>query len=206
MLKRFISNQARKPSGWFGRIVAKRIFDKGNDGLNSLMTDVVAAQNGESVLEIGFGCGNVICDIANKVGDGRVEGIDFSDAMLDVARKRNSHHMKTGRVQLTHGNFDMANYASACFDTVCSANTIYFWPDPAGTFTRIYDVLKPGGKVVLAFVDKVSMDTMPLDMDVFKPVSRESVEKMLEEAGFSTIQADQLEGDKIAFCVSGRKS
>lgn len=205
MWKRFFSRQARKPSGWFGRFVATRIFDKGNDGLNTLMLDVIAPESGHSVLEIGFGCGNVIREVADRIGDGYVEGIDFSDAMIHVATKRNDRHIKAGRVNLRHGDFDAQAYASSSYDTVCSANTIYFWPDPPATCGRIHDVLKPGGKVALAFVDKSKMDAMPLDMDVFRSISCDEVKALLRDAGFSAIEEYPVEGEQAMFCVVGVK-
>ena len=205
MWKQFFSRQARKPSGWFGRIVAKRLFDRGNNALNSLMLDVVAPESGQDVLEIGFGCGSVIRHVADRVGNGTVQGIDFSDAMFHVASKRNARHIEAGRVTLTHGDFDSAAYSPSSFDTVCSANTIYFWPEPDVTCARIHSVLRPGGRVVLAFVDKSKMDSMPLDMEIFRPVSCDSVKDMLKAAGFSTIGTRALGDNSAGFCVVGKK-
>ncbi|BDQ34665.1 class I SAM-dependent methyltransferase [Pseudodesulfovibrio portus] len=205
MWKRFFSRQARRPSGLFGRFVSRVIFDKGNQPLNTLMLEVMAPQPGQAVLEIGFGCGSVIKSVADAVGGGRVEGIDFSDAMMDVARKRNRHHIEAGRVVLTHGDFDAASYAQSAFDTVCSANTIYFWPDPAATCSRIHSVLKPGGRVVLAFVDKSKMDSMPLDMDIFRPMAAGTVAGLLEAAGFSAVETRSVPDNAAMLCVAGRK-
>jgi len=205
MWKRFFSRQARRPSGVFGRFVAKRIFDRGNDGLNTLMVEVMAPQSGQAVLEIGFGCGSVIKEVAECVDGGMVEGIDFSAAMLDVARKRNKAHIQAGRVTLTHGDFDATTYAPSTFDTVCSANTIYFWPDPAATCERIHATLKPGGRVVLAFVDKSRMDSMPLDMDIFRPMACDTVTGLLEAAGFSAVETHAVPDNAAMLCVAGQK-
>lgn len=205
LFTKFVSRQARKPSGLFGRFVATRIFDRGNDVINSVMLDVVAPKKGQAVLEIGFGCGNVIRAVADRIGDGHVEGIDFSDAMINVATKRNRHHLKEGRVSLKHGDFDKHGYAPSSFDTVCSANTIYFWPNPEATCARIHSVLKPGGKIVLAFMDKSKMDAMPLDMDVFRSISCDEVKGLLEGVGFTSVQHHAPDGEKSLYCVSGYK-
>ena len=205
MWKEFFSRQARRPSGWFGRIVAARIFDKGNNAMNSRMIELVAARDGQSLLEIGFGCGNVIRDICDRVEGVSVEGIDFSGAMMAVARKRNRLHIKEGRVSLVHGDFDATDYAADSFDAVCSANTIYFWPDPAATCTRIHAALRPGGKVVLAFVDKSKMDTMDMDMTVFRSVACAEVQGWLEGAGFSSVHEHAVGDGGAQFCVIGRK-
>ena len=205
MWKAFFSRQARKPSGLFGRIFAARVFDKGNKAMNVRMLDLVAARDGQSILEIGFGCGNVIRDICDRVEDVSVEGIDFSGAMMAVARKRNRRYIRDGRVRLTQGDFDSADYAADSFDAVCSANTIYFWPDPAATCARIHAALRPGGKVVLAFVDKNKMDTMDMDMTVFRSVACDEVQHWLRAAGFSSVQPHAVDDGGAQFCVSGMK-
>lgn len=205
MFMRFFSRQARKPSGWLGSFIAKRVFDRGNCALNTLMTEMVDPREHEVILEIGFGCGTVIRALADRLGDGRVEGIDFSDSMLAEAHKRNQHHIRDGRVRLVHGDFDSARYSDGSFHTVCSANTIYFWPDLARTCARIHAILKPGGKVVLAFVEKRKMDTKPLDMSVFRSVSSETVQGLLGEAGFTSIQVQETDVSKDMVCVLGVK-
>ncbi|QJB56835.1 class I SAM-dependent methyltransferase [Pseudodesulfovibrio sp. zrk46] len=205
MLKYFYSKQARKPSGLFGRFVSRLIFDKGNAVVNELMDEVVDAQKGQTILEIGFGTGTVIKSMADKIGNGVIHGIDFSDAMLDVAQKRNKRHIKSGCVRLTHGNFENMNSSAESYDTICSANTIYFWKDQAATSLQIHSLLKPGGKVVLAFMDKTRMDTLPLDMQIFDTVSPARVEQMLLQAGFVSTTTHQSTKDPSQYCVVGVK-
>jgi hypothetical protein len=40
--KTFFSQQARKPSGWFGRWIMSGIFDFGNARLNRLVYDILS--------------------------------------------------------------------------------------------------------------------------------------------------------------------
>lgn len=203
--KRFFSRQARKPSGWFGRLIAARIFDRGNRAMNDRMLDLLAVVPGESVLEIGFGCGNVIRALGDKVPGVSIEGVDFSDAMLDVARKRNRQLIAEGRVRLVGGDFDQMEYPPASFDAVCAANIVYFWPAPAATLARIHRTLRPGGRVVLAFVDKSRMDVMGMDMEVFNSVACSEVQELLRRAGFSKVRAHPVDEAGAMFCVTGRK-
>lgn len=205
MFKDFFSRQARKPSGLFGRFVSTLIFDKGNAVVNELMTGLVNVRQGQTILEIGFGTGKVIKNMADRIGSGVVYGIDFSDAMMDVARGRNKRHIENGCVRLAHGQFETAALEAESFDTICSANTIYFWEDQAGNCARIHSLLKPGGKVVLAFMDKAKMETLPLNMDVFDPVSATEVETMLIQAGFASVTTHESAKDRFQHCVVGVK-
>lgn len=202
MLRKFFSKQARKPSGIIGRMLMARFFEKGNRDINRRMVDLVAAQGADRILEIGFGGGATVFEMANQLDTGSVEGIDFSDAMLAAARKKNRMHIAAGTVTLRHGNFDQADYPAQAFDTVCTANTIYFWPDRKDTASRIYDVLRPGGKLVLAYVDKTRMDDMPLDMKVFTPIGHGEVRELLEGVGFSSVVFHPEPGARTAaYCV-----
>ncbi|WP_319471015.1 class I SAM-dependent methyltransferase [uncultured Pseudodesulfovibrio sp.] len=185
MFREFFSRQARKPSGLFGRLLAARIFDKGNAALNRHMISLVDASGSDRILEIGFGTGQALDRMAASLTDGVAEGIDFSEAMLKVAGQRNRHHISVGRVKLTLGDFGGAAYGQESFDTVCSTNTIYFWSEPEATMGAIFDVLKPGGVLVLGFVAKERMDTMPLSTDVFRSYSPDEVLALAEGAGFT---------------------
>lgn len=203
--RKFFSRQARRPSGLFGRYASTLIFDTGNRAVNKLMLELADVREGETVLEIGFGTGTVIKRMAGVIGDGEVHGIDFSAAMMGVARKRNRSLIESGKVHLIQGDFTACDYAPETFDTVCSANTIYFWPDQPGGCARIYSLLKPGGKAVLAFMDKCRMDTLPLDRKVFTPVAHQDVKTWLLGAGFTSVEAHRSPVGTTQYCVVGQK-
>ncbi len=63
--------------------------------------EVLALRAGEHVLDVGCGPGLLTHDMALQVGvDGRVVGVDTSEAMLKLARQRCSH---LSHVELTQG-------------------------------------------------------------------------------------------------------
>ena len=60
-------------------------------------------QTGERVLEIGFGTGHSLVALAAAAGeDGRVDGVDISEGMADVAGRRLKKH-GLGRSRHTPG-------------------------------------------------------------------------------------------------------
>ena len=85
----FFSEQARNPSGLFGRLVMPRIFDLGNAAINKFMKERLALQENDHVLEIGFGTGKFINEIAKLLNKGLIEGIDLSNTMVAVAKRKN---------------------------------------------------------------------------------------------------------------------
>jgi ubiquinone/menaquinone biosynthesis C-methylase UbiE len=184
-IKTFFSNQAGNPSGLFGRFVMSRIFDRGNASLNEFIKDLLAVQDHDHVLEIGFGTGKLIAEIARLVTTGVIEGIDVSTTMVAIAEKRNKRSIAEGRVILRHGNFEDAAYPDNRFDIICSVNTIYFWGHPDQCIQKIWRILKSGGKVILAFEDKAQLERRPLNTDVFHIYHQDDIKHLLSRNGFS---------------------
>ena len=165
---KYFSKQARKPSGLYGRFFMSKVFDQGNAILNNMVKEQVFLKDSSHILEIGYGTGKLINEIASGMGRVVIEGIDFSDAMAAMARKRNKKHIDHGKVILKKGDFDRTFFDENHFDTVFSTNTIYFWPHPETTLARILDLLKPGGRLILGFEDIAQMEKKPISRDVFK--------------------------------------
>lgn len=183
---KFFSKQARKPSGIFGQFVMSRIFDKGNAELNAFMKERLSLERDDRILEIGFGTGKLIHEMAGIADHGVVEGIDFSDTMVSVAKKKNKKYIADGRVKIRQGNFEEMSYRDNFFDKICTANTVYFWPTPENTVKQIMRILKPGGKFALAFGDREELEKKPLSAEIFRFYSQDDIKELLTNAGFTS--------------------
>jgi SAM-dependent methyltransferase len=181
----FFSKQARKPTGLFGRLIMSRVFDLGNAVLNDLVRELLTLQEDDHVLEIGFGTGKLINEMARQAHRGLIEGIDFSSTMVDMAKKRNKQYIAKGRVKIVLGDFDKVEYRDNDFDKVCSANTIYFWSDAEYSIRKIQRVLRPAGKLVLGFEDKALLAKSVFSVD--------DVAQLLKDAGFSDVEIKSKE-------------
>jgi ubiquinone/menaquinone biosynthesis C-methylase UbiE len=58
------------------------------------------------VLEIGFGPGVAIAELARRATGGKVYGIDRSEVMVRQAGRRNAAAIRAHRVQLAHASVD----------------------------------------------------------------------------------------------------
>ncbi len=203
----FFSEQARKPAGLFGRIVMSVVFDKGNAYLNGFVNERMSVQTNDHILEIGFGTGRLICEMAKQISGGRIEGIDFSSSMVSIAQRKNKKHIADGKVKILEGNFDEMPYKQNIFTKVCSVNTIYFWPKPENTAKKIAAILKPQGQFVVAFVDKNQLEQRNLNENVFHFYSEDDVKNLLISAGFSgdvSIES-RMRGKSVFHCVVAKK-
>ncbi len=204
----FFSNQARKPTGLFGRFVASQIFKKGNAEMNAFIYDSLSIREDDDILEIGFGPGELIHAMACRVDRGRVEGVDFSETMLAIAQRRNRQHIRTGKVRLHLGDFDGMAFDGRRFDTIVTVNTVYFWPQPEATIARIGDLLKPGGRLAVGFHEKAEMQDSNLSRDVFRFYSPRDMEALLATCGaFEHIAIASRNGKaKKLHCAVGTKA
>ena len=121
----------------------------------------LALQPGQHVLEIGFGTGNSILDLANTVGaNGHVCGIDVSPGMLEVATKKIADAGLGDRVELQVGDARELPYPDASFDAAFTSFTLELFPleEIPGVLAQVSRVLKPGGRLGVVSMASVKPD------------------------------------------------
>ncbi len=200
---RFFSEQARKPTGLFGRLVMSIIFDKGNANINRFVYELMSVRKDDHILEIGFGTGKLIYKMAKRIDKGLIEGVDFSSTMVSIAQRRNKKHIAKGKVKIIKGDFDEISFQKESFNKACSVNTIYFWPEPENTTKNIADILKPEGMFVVAFEDIAQLEQKQLSNEVFRLYSKDDVKNLLINAGFSkgvSIKSREI-GSTVLHCA-----
>jgi ubiquinone/menaquinone biosynthesis C-methylase UbiE len=181
----YFSEQARMPAGLFGRMVMSIVFDRGNAFLNDFVNELMSVQIDDRIIEIGFGTGKLIYRMAQQIEKGIIEGVDFSKVMVSIARKRNKKNIRIGKVKILEGNFDEMPFGKENFTKACSTNTLYFWSEPVHTAKKIAEILRPDGKLILAFEDIEQLRQRQLNQEVFHLYSTGEVQDLLINAGFS---------------------
>jgi demethylmenaquinone methyltransferase/2-methoxy-6-polyprenyl-1,4-benzoquinol methylase len=101
------------------------------------------------VLDVACGTGDVMVEICRRKGPQvMATGIDFSPGMLDLARKKIDRHGLSGAFLLA-GNALAMPFHKATFHAVTIAFGIRNIQDKTGALKAFYDVLVPGGKVMV---------------------------------------------------------
>jgi ubiquinone/menaquinone biosynthesis C-methylase UbiE len=143
------TSQFAHPRGLLGRL-AGAVMSIENRRRNAFAVSALAPQPGDQVLEIGFGPGVTIAQLAELVGDGFVAGVDNSSVMVEQARRRNTGAIGEGRVDLRFGSVELLPFADGAFDRALAVNSQHHWPNPTANLREVRRVLKPGGVIVIA--------------------------------------------------------
>ncbi|HEB89555.1 MAG TPA: methyltransferase domain-containing protein [Deltaproteobacteria bacterium] len=106
---------------------------------------------GEDVLDVGCGPGFLTADLSAGVGEnGSVLGIDQSESMLELARKRCDGYPQT---RIEGGDAAAIGGEDARFDLVVSTQVLEYVADIDRALGEIARVLRPGGRTLLLATD-----------------------------------------------------
>lgn len=205
MLAKLLATQLRQPSG-----VLAELAGLGMNRLNQQMTafavEKLEVQPRHAVLDIGFGGGLSLELLAQAASEGMVVGLELSEAMVCLARRRQSRRIAAGKLELAVGSVEQIPYPDEYFDRACTVNTVYFWPDPAAGLREIFRVLKPGGLLALCFRPRQEMESLAFTQYGFQLYAPEEVARLLEDSQYATVQLAEARDEHLGYvCALIRK-
>ena len=179
-------------------------------GLRAL--DRAAIVHGESILDLGCGCGTTSLELARRTGEtGNVLGVDISAPMLDLARLR-AKDAGVRNVRFELADAQTHQFSCASRDVAFSRFGVMFFADPAVAFANVRRALKPGGRLAFVCWQALGLNPwmalplaavaqhVPLPAPVgpdapgpFAFADRDRVNGILKNAGFSEIAFEAVE-------------
>jgi arsenite methyltransferase len=109
---------------------------------------LLALRPGERVLDIGSGPGFLAAEMAAEVGpEGKVVGVDPSDSMLEMGRRRDAP------VEFVAGDAVALPFDDESFDAVASTQVYEYVADMPAALAEARRVLRTGGRLLILDTD-----------------------------------------------------
>ncbi|MDR9456874.1 MAG: bifunctional demethylmenaquinone methyltransferase/2-methoxy-6-polyprenyl-1,4-benzoquinol methylase UbiE [Salegentibacter sp.] len=105
---------------------------------------LVAAQNPKAILDIATGTGDLAIQMAPIKAE-RIIGLDISEGMLNVGRKKIAAKNLDKRVEMIQGDSEALPFDDNSFDAITVAFGVRNFETLEKGLAEIYRVLKPGG-------------------------------------------------------------
>jgi len=196
-LDRDVVGQGHHPRGAAGRVTGWVFAHRPSNRLrNRWAVSLLGVQPADQVLEIGFGPGIAIAELA-RAGAGHVYGVDHSGVMLRQASRRNAAAIRAGRVTLINAPVDQLPAAlDGPFGAILAVNSLGFWPAPAERLAELSRRLAPGGRIAIV--------SQPRCHGATAGTSRragDEIGNLLRSAGFTQVRTETLALSPPAVCV-----
>jgi SAM-dependent methyltransferase len=191
-------------------------LDRLFEPLTAALLSAAAPKPGESILEIGCGCGDLTLSLAKTCGaKAPIQAIDISTRMLERAKDR-AAETRAAAPDIAPIQWLLSDAMLHPFepqtDLVISRFGVMFFADPVAAFRNIKCALKPGGRVALlcwAGIEDNPWITVPLKAvhELIEPppplpagspgpfafADVPCVTKILNTAGFLNVTARSIE-------------
>ena len=196
-------DQAVKPAGLLGHLMGF-LMGRMNDAQNKVTVNALPVSDNATVLEIGFGPGRALAQLARQTMAARIDGIDHSSLMVETARRRNQRAVSALRMNLTTGDVAALPACDNTYDVCFAVNNFQQWPDQAGAIREVHRVLKPDGRLCLS-VRVPKRDTGIETVEHTLGTVSQAV-SLLEQQSFEEIEKQEHDlGNRYAILIFGTK-
>ncbi|MBP6023661.1 bifunctional demethylmenaquinone methyltransferase/2-methoxy-6-polyprenyl-1,4-benzoquinol methylase UbiE [Ferruginibacter sp.] len=111
----------------------------------------------KKILDVATGTADVAIMASGILKPEKIVGIDISDGMLEVGRKKIEKAGLQHIIELLNGDSETINFEDSSFDAVTVAFGVRNFQHLEKGLSEIYRVLKPGGKLVVLEFSKPKM-------------------------------------------------
>lgn len=110
---------------------------------------ILRRSHARRILDIATGTGDLAIDLARRIPGAQVLGVDLSEGMLEVARRKVAARGLDARIVLDRGDAEHLGVADASVDAVTVAFGVRNFGDLEAGLREMARAIKPGGRVVI---------------------------------------------------------
>jgi len=159
-----------------------------SDSIREKMCDAAQVKVGTIAADIGAGTGFVTQELLNRKL--RVIAIDQSQEMLDVLERKFG---SSGQIICLQADAYTLPLENESVDYVMANMFLHHVENPGQAISEMTRILKPGGKMVIADLDRHEHEFLRTEQfDVWLGFERSDIREWLANAGLSEIQVDDL--------------
>jgi ubiquinone/menaquinone biosynthesis C-methylase UbiE len=189
--------QALLPRGLAGRITV--IFmNIGHKSIYKSVAKVLQLQQDDDLLEVACGNGYFLKKYASHVHS--VAGLDLSELVVKMAKKKHRGRIKAGTAEFVHGDASQLPWEDSRFSVATSMGSFTSFPKPLESLKEIYRVLRPGGRVIVS-IEWNAEDGLDHTKEVedygMRMWTEDDIRATLKESGFSEISITYAKGLKM---------
>ncbi|MEO6639091.1 MAG: bifunctional demethylmenaquinone methyltransferase/2-methoxy-6-polyprenyl-1,4-benzoquinol methylase UbiE [Ginsengibacter sp.] len=111
----------------------------------------------KTILDVATGTGDFAITSYNMLKPEKITGIDISEGMLEIGRKKIEKLKLSNNIELLNGDSEAIFYEDNSFDAVTVAFGVRNFEDLEKGLSEIYRVLKPGGKLIVLECSRPSL-------------------------------------------------
>jgi len=194
---RSIANQLSCPQGEAGIEVGNKMNEL-NRFLTNKTIENLSPKQGDYIAEIGPGNGALSGHLLKALGaNGRYLGIELSETMAKQAYMALSNN--DCEVSVVCGDCLAIDVGAESLDGVMAINVIYFIEDVMPFLKQLAMWIRPEGKIVFGLRSETVLKALPFTEYGFNIRSTEEIKKLMEQAGFTSIEASQFDEGEVPF-------
>ena len=191
LIKRFY-NQTRKPEGFLGRMMIRRM-NRGHDRMARWGMGYLKGLVPREILELGCGGGKNAGELLQLFPGAKVTALDYSPLSVARAKDRNRAAVAEGRCVVMEGDVSDLPLEADRFDLATAFETIYFWPGLEHCFAQVAKTLRPGGRFLIVNESDGTDETSLRFEQIIEGMRNYTVDQItdaLKTAGFSEVRTD----------------
>ena len=130
---------------FYAGVVARSPFI--HDFYRDVVNEVCAHPSTQRILDIGTGPGHIPIQLAGRLPEADIDGIDISPAMVDTAIANAVTAGLLRRAHFRYGSAEKIPFTENCFDLVLATLTLHHWARVENCLKEVLRVLVPGGEL-----------------------------------------------------------